>query len=147
MTGVDTVARGRKCCRFGPIFVTLNLFQGPSLVTLRDMRDKRQPCVYILASQPRGTLYVGVTSNLMGRLWQHREGTTPGFTSKYRVHRLVFFERFEEMGPAIEREKQLKRWHRQWKLNLIEGVNPDWRDLGVGLGFPPLASSAGHDGP
>lgn len=111
------------------------------------MREARQPCVYILASQPRGTLYIGVTSNLVGRLWQHREGVAPGFTSRYAVNRLVYFERFEEMEPAIAREKQLKRWHRQWKLNLIEEANPDWHDLAVGLGFAPLASRVARHGP
>jgi putative endonuclease len=111
------------------------------------MRDERQPCAYILASQPRGTLYIGVTSNLMARLWQHREGATPGFTSKYRVYRLVYFERFDEMAFAIAREKQLKRWHRQWKLNLIEGANPGWHDLAVGLGLPPIAPGKPRDGP
>ncbi|OYX60797.1 MAG: endonuclease [Novosphingobium sp. 32-60-15] len=111
------------------------------------MRDERQPCVYILASQPRGTLYIGVTSNLIGRLWQHREGAIPGFTSQYGVHRLVYFELFDEMEPAIAREKQLKRWHRAWKINLIEGPNPDWHDLAIGLGFAPVAPRIGRDRP
>ncbi|MBC2670145.1 GIY-YIG nuclease family protein [Novosphingobium piscinae] len=111
------------------------------------MRGERQPCVYILASQPRGTLYIGVTSNLIAMLWQHREGTTPGFTRRHHVNRLVFFERFNQMEPAILREKQLKRWHRQWKINLIEAANPDWHDLAPGLGFAPLAPSRGQNGP
>ncbi|MCB2085502.1 MAG: GIY-YIG nuclease family protein [Sphingomonadaceae bacterium] len=102
------------------------------------MTFERNPCVYILASQPRGTLYIGVTSDLMGRLHQHREGITGGFTSKYRVHRLVRFEMFGDMESAILREKQLKRWHRQWKINLIEQDNPDWHDLAIGLGFGPV---------
>jgi putative endonuclease len=101
----------------------------------------KQPCVYILASQPYGTLYIGVTSNLLARLWQHRNGEVKGFTSRYRVHRLVRFEQFGSMYEAISREKQLKCWHRQWKINLIESDNPHWIDLAPSLGLPPLASS------
>jgi putative endonuclease len=111
------------------------------------MREERQPCVYILASQPYGTLYIGVTSDLVGRLWQHRNDVLPGFTAKHGVHRLVRFEMFGDMEHAILREKQLKRWHRQWKINLIESENPHWVDLAVGLGLPPLARSVGRDGP
>lgn len=111
------------------------------------MRDERRPCVYILTSQPRGTLYIGVTSNLIGRLWQHRESVIPGFTSQYAVHRLVYFEQFDEMIPAITREKQLKRWHRQWKINLIESANPDWHDLAPGLGLGAIAPRTPKDGP
>ena len=99
-----------------------------------------QPCVYILASQPYGTLYIGVTSNLISRLYQHRTGQMKGFTSKYSVYRLVRFEQFETMHEAISREKQLKRWHRQWKINLIESENPEWADLAPALGLPPLPS-------
>jgi putative endonuclease len=98
----------------------------------------KEPCVYILASQMRGTLYVGVTSDLMGRLHQHRSNAIPGFTSRYAVHRLVHFEVCDTMEAAIGREKQLKRWHRQWKIELIETGNPEWRDLAVGLGFEAL---------
>ncbi|MBA2467463.1 MAG: GIY-YIG nuclease family protein [Sphingomonas sp.] len=100
-----------------------------------------QPCVYILASQPYGTLYVGVTSNLIGRLYQHRTGQVKGFTSRYRVYLLVRFEQFETMYDAISREKQLKRWHRQWKINLLESENPQWVDLAPSLGLTPLSSS------
>ncbi|HEX5258603.1 MAG TPA: GIY-YIG nuclease family protein [Sphingomicrobium sp.] len=89
----------------------------------------REPCVYILASREYGTLYIGVTSDLIARLWQHRSGEVKGFTSQYRVYRLVRFEQFETMHDAISREKQLKRWHRQWKINLIESENPQWVDL------------------
>jgi putative endonuclease len=102
------------------------------------MIRERKPCVYIVASQPRGTLYIGVTSDLPGRLWQHREGALPGFTSRHAVKRLVWFERHGEMESAISREKQLKNWRRQWKINLIEETNPHWADLAVGLGFPGL---------
>ena len=110
------------------------------------MPIERDPCVYILASQPRGTLYIGVTSDLEKRLWQHRENITGGFTARYKVHRLVRFEMFDDMENAILREKQLKRWHRQWKINLIESDNPRWVDLAVGLGFEPLALHTGRDG-
>jgi putative endonuclease len=106
----------------------------------------REPCVYILASQPYGTLYIGVTSDLIARLWQHRSHEVKGFTSKYRVHRLVRFEQFGAMHDAISREKQLKRWHRQWKINLVNTENPEWRDLAVGLGLPPLAPGNRHNG-
>jgi putative endonuclease len=102
----------------------------------------KEPCVYILASQPYGTIYIGVTSNLLARLYQHRSGTKPGFTSRYGIFRLVRFEMFGDMETAIAREKQLKRWHRNWKINLIEQDNPRWEDLAVGLGFEPVAPRA-----
>ena len=105
----------------------------------------RQPCVYILASKPHGTLYIGVTSALLARLHQHRTSTVPGFTNRYAVHILVRYELFGDMKRAIVREKQLKRWHRQWKINLIESENPQWFDLAPGLGFTPL-SRLGPDG-
>jgi putative endonuclease len=111
------------------------------------MREERQPCVYILASGHYGTLYVGVTSNLVGRVWQHRNGVLPGFTSRYEVHHLVHFEMFREMIGAIEREKQLKRWHRQWKINLVNAANPEWKDLAVTLGLPPIGPGQPKDGP
>jgi putative endonuclease len=101
----------------------------------------KQPCVYILASQDRGTLYIGVTSNLLGRLHQHRTKATKGFTSLYRIFRLVRYEVFEDMPNAIAREKQLKNWHRDWKINLILSDNPQWIDLAIGFGFDPLPSS------
>ena len=100
---------------------------------------ERQPAVYILASQPYGTLYIGVTSDLIARLWQHRSGEVKGFTSRYGVHRLVRFELFGDLEGAISREKQLKRWHRQWKINLIESDNRDWHDLAPALGLPPMS--------
>lgn len=116
----------------------LNLFQHPWRGTLWLMRQEHQPCIYVLASRPHGTLYVGVTSDLIGRLWQHRSGAVEGFTSRYKVHSLVRYEMFGDMEGAILREKQLKRWRRQWKINLIERANPAWHDLAVGLGLPPL---------
>ena len=114
----------------------LNLFQH---LFLR-MNSNVQPCVYILASKPHGTLYIGVTSDLIARLYQHRSGEVKGFTSRYGVFQLVRFEQFATMADAIAREKQLKRWHRQWKIHLIESDNPDWHDLAPGLGLPPLPS-------
>ena len=87
--------------------------------------DRRQPCVYMLASARNGTLYTGVTSGLIKRVWQHRNEIAPGFTSRYHVHDLVWYELHETMESAILREKQLKDWRRAWKLRLIEGENPD----------------------
>jgi len=89
----------------------------------------KQPAVYILASHPNGTLYVGVTSNLPQRIWQHRNDAVDGFTRKYGVHLLVHFELHNDMTTAISREKQLKHWNRTWKIALIEQANPTWRDL------------------
>ena len=85
--------------------------------------------VYILASQCRGTLYVGVTSDLIKRVYEHRSGTHEGFAHKYDVHRLVYYETFEDASGAIAREKQIKKWRRAWKLRLIEEHNPEWRNL------------------
>jgi putative endonuclease len=111
----------------------LNLFQHPWRCILNPMQT-RVPCVYMLASQKNGTLYIGVTSDLVARIWRHRSGATDGFTGRYRVYRLVHAEFFEDMPSAIAREKQLKRWHRAWKINLIEAANPDWTDLAVTWG-------------
>jgi putative endonuclease len=88
-----------------------------------------QTAVYILASQRNGTLYVGVTSHLVQRIWQHKNDLVEGFTEKYGVHRLVYFELLDDMLGAITREKQLKKWNRAWKLALIEKQNPRWQDL------------------
>ena len=92
-------------------------------------RMTRQPAVYILASRRNGTLYVGVTSDLVKRVWEHSNDLVAGFTRDYRVHRLVYFELHGDMVAAITREKQLKKWRRAWKLELIESKNADWRDL------------------
>ena len=90
---------------------------------------QKQPAVYILASKRKGTLYIGVTSNLPQRIWQHKENLVEGFTKRYHVHHLVYFEPHSTMPEAIKREKQMKAWKRQWKVNLIEKENPVWRDL------------------
>jgi putative endonuclease len=89
----------------------------------------RRPCVYILASQRNGTPYVGVTSDLARRIFEHKEGAIEGFTKDYGVHNLVFYEFHETMDDALTREKRIKKWRRQWKLDLIEQNNPQWRDL------------------
>lgn len=89
----------------------------------------KQPAVYILASQRNGTLYIGVTSNLVQRVYQHRESLADGFSKQYGVKMLVWFEQHDTMESAIAREKAMKKWHRQWKIDLIEAQNPKWRDL------------------
>jgi len=88
-----------------------------------------EPAVYILASKKNGVLYIGVTSELKRRVWEHREGIGAVFTRKYHVHRLVYYEPHPNMESAIVREKRLKKWERAWKVRLIEAMNPQWRDL------------------
>jgi putative endonuclease len=85
--------------------------------------------VYILASKRNGTLYTGVTSDLIRRIWQHKTGEIPGFTSKYKVHQLVYYEIHTDIREAIKREKNIQAWKRAWKLRLIEEQNPEWKDL------------------
>jgi len=85
--------------------------------------------VYILASKKNGTLYIGVTSNLVKRIYEHKNELAEGFTKKYSIHNLVYFEITESVESAIAREKQLKKWNRAWKIRLIEKTNPEWRDL------------------
>jgi len=89
----------------------------------------KSPAVYLLASQRNGTLYIGVTADLLKRVWQHREGLADGFAKKYGVKMLVWYEQHETMESAISKEKTMKKWLRQWKLNTIEQFNPDWLDL------------------
>ncbi len=89
----------------------------------------KQPCTYILASGRNGTLYVGVTSDVVKRVYEHKQDLIKGFTNQYHVHKLVFFEMHSSMEAAITREKQIKKWNRSWKLRLIEKTNPEWRDL------------------
>ncbi len=85
--------------------------------------------VYILASKKNGTLYIGVTSNLLKRVFEHKNGLIDGFWKKYGVHRLVYYESTENIQSAIQREKQMKMWRRMWKIELIEKMNPEWKDL------------------
>ena len=99
---------------------------------------ERQPAVYILASWRNGTIYIGVTSDLLARIIQHRAGSFGGFTTLYDVKRLVWFEMAATMEGAIGREKQLKNWRRAWKLELIEADNPTWRDLAEDWGLASL---------
>jgi len=89
----------------------------------------KQPCVYMLSSRRNGTLYTGVTSALVERVWQHKNNLVEGFTKRYNIHILVWCEQHETMESAIQREKQIKKWKRAWKLRLIEKENPEWRDL------------------
>jgi len=89
----------------------------------------KQPAVYILASRKNGTLYIGVTSDLVKRVWEHKNNLVEGFTKRYGVHLLVWYELHENMESAILREKRLKDWKRAWKIRLIESINPDWLDL------------------
>jgi putative endonuclease len=87
------------------------------------------PSVYILTNKKNGTLYIGVTSHLIRRIWQHKNDSVDGFTKRYGTHNLVYFEMHESMLSAIAREKQLKKWNRQWKVDLIIKENPEWKDL------------------
>jgi putative endonuclease len=89
----------------------------------------KQPAVYILASKRNGILSIGVTSDLVKRTWEHRNNTIEGFTKRYRIHSLVWYELHERMESALQREKRMKEWARRWKVNLIEKTNPTWRDL------------------
>ena len=99
--------------------------------------------VYVLANQRNGTLYVGVTSNLIKRIWEHKNKAVEGFTQKYNVDKLVYFEQYSDPENAIKREKRLKKYNRQWKLELIEKENPEWRDLYTDL-VPGLPDQVGQ---
>ena len=94
---------------------------------------EKLPCVYVLASKRNGTIYVGVTSDLVKRVYEHKNDVTDGFTKKYQVHMLVYFEMHDDVVTAITREKQIKKWNRAWKIELIEQQNPKWQDLYDGL--------------
>ena len=93
----------------------------------------RQYFVYILASDTYGTLYAGVTNDLVRRVWEHRNDVVKGFTREHRVHRLVWYEIHESAYEAITREKRIKKWNRDWKINLVQAMNPGWVDLYEGL--------------
>jgi putative endonuclease len=103
------------------------------------MHEDFAPAVYLMASGRNGTTYLGVTSNLAQRVYQHRAGTFDGFTKQHGVKMLVWFEQHGTMEQAIQREKRVKKWRRRWKLELIESENPRWRDLALDFGFEPLA--------
>jgi len=103
--------------------------QSATLVLVKNIQMFKQPCVYIVTNEPRGTLYLGVTSNLVQRTWQHRNHLTKGFTDKYGLTHLVYYELHGNMYEAINREKAMKNWKRMWKIELIESTNPDWVDL------------------
>ena len=94
---------------------------------------KNQYYIYILANKRNGTLYIGVTSNLVERVYEHKNNMIEGFSKKYNIHKLVYYEITDDIESAIRREKQLKKWNRKWKINLIENSNPEWRDLYFGL--------------
>ena len=104
-------------------------FRGRLLAGIQKCGMNRQPAVYILSSKRNGTLYVGVTSDLAKRVWEHKNNLVEGFTNRYGVHQMVWFELHESMESAIKREKRLKDWKRKWKLQLIESTNPNWEDL------------------
>ena len=101
------------------------------------MRE-REPCVYLMVNRRLGAIYVGATSNVIGRVIQHREGTFDGFTKRHGIKRLAWYEVGETMEAVIVREKAMKNWLRDWKVKLIEQDNPAWNDLAVGLGLEPL---------
>jgi putative endonuclease len=89
----------------------------------------KQYYVYILASKKNGTLYIGLTNNLLKRIYEHKNNIIEGFTKKYSVHNLVYYEKHNDINRTISREKQMKKWERQWKINLIQKSNPEWKDL------------------
>jgi putative endonuclease len=99
------------------------------------MRTERSYWVYILASSLGGTLYIGVTNNLVPRIYEHQAGLAEGFTKRHKIHRLLYYEQFNDIEAAILREKRLKKWNRAWKIELIEKTNPNWDDL-----YPRISS-------
>jgi putative endonuclease len=116
------------------------------------MHANFQPAVYIMANRKNGTLYTGVTSHLVNRVRQHRDADFDGHSKRYGTKMLVWFELHETMETAIMREKRIKKWNRQWRINLIETVNPDWMDLALDFGFKrlpfmPSSKSISEDGP
>ena len=111
------------------LYLHLSDMGHPSMGHTSAMKTAKSYFVYILASKQNGTLYTGVTSNLTARVWQHKNNIAEGFTQKYQVHRLVYFEEHQAPNDAILREKQIKKWNRDWKIRLIEEKNPEWKDL------------------
>jgi putative endonuclease len=110
-------------------------------------RPAKQPCVYILASKRDGVLYIGVTSDLCNRVSLHKQVLIEGFTKKYGVHILVYYETHHTMSGAIRREKQLKKWNRAWKVRLIEQINPEWNDLWLETGEVLMSGTGGQELP
>lgn len=110
-------------------------------------RPAKQPCVYILASKRDGVLYVGVTGGLVQRVNLHKQDLVEGFTKRYGVHTLVYYEMHETMPAAIRREKQLKKWNRAWKVRMIEQLNPEWRDLWQESGEVSMSGPGGRELP
>jgi putative endonuclease len=110
-------------------------------------RPPKQPCVYILASERDGVLYIGVTSNIANRVSLHKQDLIEGFTKRYGVHLLVYYEMHHTMPEAIRREKQLKKWDRAWKVRLIEQLNPEWRNLWTETGEILMMGPGGQDVP
>ena len=108
-----------------PAFILVKAWKRPQGINM----SEKLPVVYILASKRNGTLYTGVTNNLPGRVWQHKNHVVEGFTKEYNVHQLVYFELHGDMEAALERENQIKKWKRKWKVELIQEKNPEWRDL------------------
>jgi len=109
------------------------------------MDQDRQYFVYIMASRRYGTLYVGVTNDVLRRSWEHKQRLVPGFTKKHGVHMLVYYRTFGDINDAIAFEKRLKRWHRTWKIELIQKQNPEWRDLYDDLVALELGCQPGHE--
>lgn len=112
-------------------FVMLNLFQHLNYIVCYNEPMNKTCAVYIMTNYSETSLYIGVTSNLQRRIWEHKNKAVDGFTKKYNVNRLVYYELTDSIETAINREKQLKRWHRDWKINLIKEMNPEFRDLSL----------------
>ena len=109
----------------------LNLFQHLTSVVCYNKAMNKTCAVYIMTNYLETSLYIGVTSNLQKRVWEHKNEVVKGFTEKYNVNKLVYYELTDSIETAINREKQLKRWHREWKINLIKEMNPEFKDLSL----------------
>ena len=113
---------------------------------MNGMRDKKRPAVYVLTSRKYGPLYIGVTSALWNRVSTHKAAGIKGFTERYNIHQLVWYENHQMMDAAIRREKQLKKWNRAWKIELIEKFNPSWRDLHDEIDFDHTLVQSENEG-
>ena len=123
------------------INVTLNLIQG--LYVLYNLFMSRNNAVYIMTNYANTTFYIGVTNNLLRRIWEHKTKAIEGFTSRYNIKKLVYFELTDNIEDALNREKQLKNWKRQWKIDLIKKDNPEFKDLSYDIGYTDPESSSG----